>query len=51
VNHGDVVLSNGMRVSKDNRSEVKNLKQTIEKWDKEIYEYHDEFKEFFDLGR
>jgi hypothetical protein len=49
LNHGEVVLPNGMRVLKDNRSEEKNLKQTIEKWDKEIFEYHDEFKEFFDL--
>src|SRR5690606_39687329 len=49
VNKGEVVLPNGIRVTKDNSKEVKILKATINKWNKEIDKYQEEFVDYFDL--
>ncbi|WP_462409370.1 hypothetical protein [Neobacillus sp. Marseille-QA0830] len=42
-------MPNGMRVSKNNSSEIKKLKSTIQKWEKDIDKYQDEFVDSFEL--
>lgn len=49
VNNNEVVMPNGIRISKDNKSEVKKLKTTIAKWSNDIDQYQDEFSEHFEL--
>jgi hypothetical protein len=49
VNDGEIVAPNGMRVSKNNSSEIKMLKGTIDNWEKDIENYHNEFADVFDL--
>lgn len=45
----DLVTSNGIRFKKDNTKEIKNLKNTIKSWEKEIQEYHNSIKDYFEL--
>lgn len=49
VNYGEVVMPNGIRVSRNNNEEVKKLKSTIAKWSGDIDKYQDEFAGHFDL--
>lgn len=49
VNSGEVVMPNGIKVSRNNNEEVKKLKSTIAKWSADIDKYQDEFAGHFDL--
>lgn len=49
VNNGYVTAPNGIKVRKDNKESVKNLKSLVSKWENDIINYRDPFYELFNL--
>ncbi|MFW6015637.1 MAG: hypothetical protein ACOCRK_04310 [bacterium] len=45
----DYETENGIKIKKDNKAEIKKLKQLIKDWEEEIEEYCDEIREYFNL--
>ncbi|MEH6957587.1 hypothetical protein [Neobacillus drentensis] len=44
-----VFAPNGMRISKNNKEEIKMVKKLIAKWERDIRDYHESFIPLFDL--